>query len=286
MNMPGNSIERVRWRLFLVFLIITLLLIFLHSAGYLADIIGILRAPISFTQEWLSSRVSSIHSSLTTTADIKELQAENQYLRERNAELERQNEEMTEIYAEYTLLSALLDYARDNPQYRREAADIIGWDTSNFVRSFTINKGEKDGMTVGMPVETDRGLVGRIISVAPRSSQVQLLTDPSSAINIRLGTSRADGVIEGRLNEPLRIKWIEQDIPIFENELVMTSGLGGNFPPDLVIGRVVDIQQSASELFQVAEVRPAVDFDSLEIVLVITDFEPVTPDQEPEQEQN
>ncbi|MBN1315166.1 MAG: rod shape-determining protein MreC [Anaerolineales bacterium] len=284
MNMPGNSIERVRWRLFIIFLIITLVLLFLHSSGYLSDIIGYLRTPFNFTQDWLSGRLSSIHSTITTTNDIKELQAENQDLRERVAELERQNEEMLEIYAEYTLLSALLDYARENPEYRREAADIIGWDTSNFSRSFVINKGENDGIQAGMPVETDRGLVGRVVSTYPRSAQVQLLTDPSSSINIRLGTSRADGVIEGRLNEPLRIKWIEQDIPIFENELVMTSGLGGNFPPDLIIGRVINVQQSASELFQVADVRPAVDFDSLEIVLVITDFEPISFDQDVEEE--
>ena len=76
------------------------------------------------------------------------------------------------------------------------------------------------------------------------------------------------------------MKWLEQDIPISENELVMTSGLGGNFPPDLVIGRVTQFEQSASELFQEAEVRPAVDFDRLEIVLIITDFQPAVLDEE------
>ena len=79
------------------------------------------------------------------------------------------------------------------------------------------------------------------------------------------------------------MKWIEQDIPISENELVMTSGLGGNFPPDLIVGRVTQIEQSASELFQEAEVRPAVDFDHLEIVLIITDFEPIGLDEDSEQ---
>jgi rod shape-determining protein MreC len=284
MNMPGNSIERVRWRLFIIFLVFTLVLLLLHSSGSLSDIVGYLRTPFTFTQDWLSTRLSSIHSSISTTNNIKELQAENRDLKARVEELERQNEEMLEIYAEYTLLSALLDYARNNPDYRRIAADIIGWDSSNISRSFVINKGENDGVQEGMPVETDRGLVGRVVTTNSRSAQVQLLTDPSSSVNIRLGTSRADGVIEGRLNEPLQIKWIEQDIPIFENELVMTSGLGGNFPPDLIIGRVINVQQSASELFQVADVRPAVDYDSLEIVLVITDFEPISFDQDVEEE--
>jgi rod shape-determining protein MreC len=118
------------------------------------------------------------------------------------------------------------------------------------------------------------------VAVSPHAAQVQLLTDPGSAINARLGASRADGVVEGQLTGYLRMKWLEQDIPISENELVMTSGLGGNFPPDLVIGRVTQFEQSASELFQEAEVRPAVDFDRLEIVLIITDFQPAVLDEE------
>ncbi|MEN8098586.1 MAG: rod shape-determining protein MreC, partial [Chloroflexota bacterium] len=79
----------------------------------------------------------------------------------------------------------------------------------------------------------------------------------------------------------LRMKWIAQDAGISENEVVMTSGLGGNFPPDLIIGRVTRIEQSASELFQEVEVRSAVDMEHLEIVLVITSFTPA--EEEPEE---
>jgi len=194
--------------------------------------------------------------------------------------LERQNEELLEFYAEYTLLSALMDYARNNPQYRRVAADVISWDISNFAHTFAINKGELDGIQPGMPVETERGLVGRVINIAPHAAQVQMLTDPGSSVNARLGTSRATGVVEGSLESHLTMKWIEQDIPISENELVMSSGLGGNFPPDLIIGRVAEVNQSVSELFQEAEVRPAVDANRLEIVLIIIDFEPIILDDE------
>jgi rod shape-determining protein MreC len=207
------------------------------------------------------------------------LRAENEELRQRVAELERQNEELVELQAEYAVLSTLLDYAKENPEYRRVAADVVGWDTSNFVRTLIINRGERDGLGEGMPVETERGLVGRLVAVFPHSAQVQLLTDPGSSINARLGASRADGVLQGQLTSHLKMKWIEQDIPVSENELVMTSGIGGNLPPDLVIGRVTRVEQSASELFQEAEVRPAVDSSRLEIVLIITDFEPVAPEQ-------
>jgi rod shape-determining protein MreC len=285
MNMASHSAEQVRWRLFLLFVVLTAVLLALDVTGNLSTVVGYLRIPFTATQDWISGRVRLVESSLTPPQDAALLQAENEQLRSQVAELERQNEELMEMYAEYTLLSALLDYARENPEYRRVAADIISWDTSNFVRTIVINRGVEEGIGLGMPVETERGLVGRVVEVSPHAAQVQLLTDPGSAINARLGASRSDGVVVGQLAGVLRMKWLEQDIPISENELVMTSGLGGNFPPDLVIGRVTQFEQSASELFQEAEVRPAVDFDNLEIVGVITVFHPtVLSEEENDQE--
>ena len=274
MNMADQSTERIRWRLLLTFVAISLILLFLETTGRLSVVSGYLRVPLSEVQGWVSDRVSGIKLVLATPRDLAALKAENEELRRRIVELERQNEELAEVGAEYSLLSALLGYAKENPEYRRVAADVVGWDTSNFARTLIINQGERDGVQEGMPVETERGLVGRVVAVFPHSAQVQLLTDPGSSVNGRLNASRADGVLEGQLTSHLRMKWIERD-PINENELVMTSGVGGNYPPDLIIGRVTRVEQSASELFQEAEVRPAVDFHRLEIVLVITDFEPV-----------
>ena len=214
----------------MIFIVATVLLLVLDATGRLSTIVGYAQTPFVAIQSWVSGRVSGVRTTISTPADVLTLQSENQRLRERVTELERQNEELMEVYAEYTLLSTLMDYARETTQYRRVAADVIGWDSSNIARTFLINKGTRDGIESGMPVETERGLVGRVIAVAPRSARVQFLTDPGSSVNARLGTSRADGVVVGQLNDPLRIKWIEQDIPIQENELVMTSGLGGNPP--------------------------------------------------------
>lgn len=275
MNMTSPPSERFRWRLFIAFVLISIVLLVLDVTGHLTLVVGYVRTPFAAVQDWISGRMRSMESTLEGPLDVDALQAENKQLRERVAELERQNEELVEVYAEYTLLSALLDYDRSSPEYRRVAADVIGWDISNFSRVLTINKGERDGILAGMPVETERGLVGRVIQVAPHSAQIQLLTDPGSAVNARLSASRATGVVEGQLSNTLLMKWIEQDIDISENELVMTSGLGGNVPPDLVIGRVVKVQQSTSEVFQVADVRPAANLEQLEIVQVIVSFEPV-----------
>jgi rod shape-determining protein MreC len=225
-------------------------LLVLHTTGRLSTAVGYLQIPFSATQSWISDRIGGVESTLSIPGDVAGLQAEIERLRMQIAKLERQNEELTEIYAEHS------------------------WLTSNFVRRLKISKGDLDGIEPGMPVETERGLVGRVIAVSPHSAQVQLLTDADSSISARLGASRADGTVQGQLTTDLTIKWIKQDVPVSENELVMTSGLGGYLPPDLVIGRIVRVEQSTSQLFQEARVRPAVDFDRLEIVLVITGFEP------------
>lgn len=279
MNMASPPSDRFRWRLFIAFVLITVALLVLDVTGYSTVVVGYLRTPLAVAQDWVSGRVQRVESTLEKPLDVAALQAENRRLQERVAELERQNEELNEIYAEYTLLSALLDYDRSNPEYRRVAADVIGWDISNFNRVLTINKGDRSGIQPGMPVETERGLVGRIVRVAPYSAQVQLLTDPGSSVNARLGASRATGVVQGQLSNTLLMKWIEQDLAISENELVMTSGLGGSFPPDLVIGRVVKVQKSTSELFQVADVRPAANLEQLEIVQIIVNVGPVSLDE-------
>ena len=90
---------------------------------------------------------------------------------------------------------------------------------------------------------------------------------------MRLGTSRATGSLKGRgASGDLIVDWIDLKFQLEVGEVVLTSGLGGDFPQDIVIGRVVQVLRNESDLFQQAIVQPATDFDTLEIVLVVTDF--------------
>ena len=107
------------------------------------------------------------------------------------------------------------------------------------------------------------------------SSRVLLVTDPSSAVSARLQTTRAQGSVVGLLTGNLRMIMIPLDADVQEGDIVITSGLGGNFPPDIPIGQVTSKRQFEFELNQTAEVLSLVDFDTLEFVLVITSFQPV-----------
>ncbi|MCA9977825.1 MAG: rod shape-determining protein MreC, partial [Anaerolineales bacterium] len=191
-------------------------------------------------------------------------------------ELERENEGLREIQGEYQLLLDLFNRARQQPDFTRLTAAVIGQDTSPSLRSIIIDKGSEDGIVVGMPVESARGLVGQVFRTTPNSAQVVLITDNASSIPSRLGSSRATGLLRGGgLGGSVSIDWIDLQYEIAIGEVVLTSGLGSKFPQDMVIGRVIEVQRNEAELFQRAIVQPAVEFDALEIVFVITDFRPV-----------
>ena len=102
------------------------------------------------------------------------------------------------------------------------------------------------------------------------------LHDRLSALGARLSASRARGSVTGRgASGDLIVDWIDLKDQLEVGEVVLTSGLGGDFPQDIVIGRVVQILRNEADLFQQAIVQPATDFDTLEIVLVVTDFTPI-----------
>jgi rod shape-determining protein MreC len=104
---------------------------------------------------------------------------------------------------------------------------------------------------------------------------VRLIIDQSSAVNARLQDARAEGTVFGQLQGTLLMDLIPQEALVEPDEMVLTSGLGGKFPAGIVIGQVTSVQRQPAELFQQAQMRPLVDFDHLEIVSVITSFEPI-----------
>jgi rod shape-determining protein MreC len=126
-----------------------------------------------------------------------------------------------------------------------------------------------------MPVITGRGLVGRVTATGDRWARVLLLIDPSSSVNVLVQRSRATGVIQGQEDGSLRMRYIAQDGDILPGDIILTSGLGGMFPKGLVVGQVTTVEQRDIAMFKEAQVRPTVDFGRLEMVMVITGFQPV-----------
>ena len=126
-----------------------------------------------------------------------------------------------------------------------------------------------------MPVVTNQGLVGRVDAVIADASRVQLITDPASSINVYLQNAETDAILIGSVTGDLSLDMISQDASVEPGDLILTSGLGGGYPSDLIVGQVATMRSLEYELFQQATVQPAADFSRLDIVLVITNFRPV-----------
>lgn len=265
--------ERIRWITFVVLVAITILLLILDSTGSLDSALNFLEDPIAAILGWTSERTDMLVNAVSGPEDIQAARAEIEQLQAQVDSLQRENEELREIQAEYQVLLDLFNRAREVPEFRRQTASVIGRDTSPLFRSLIIDKGSDDGIFVGMPVESARGLVGQVYRTTNRAAMIILITDNISSIPARLGTSRATGIVRGGgLGGSMTMDWIDLEEQVEIGEVVSTSGIGGRFPQDLVIGRVTEIQRQEADLFQRAVIQPAVDFNALEVVFVITDF--------------
>jgi rod shape-determining protein MreC len=266
---------RSRPALFVALVFSSLAMIVLGIAGVLTPLESVVATPLNSIQGAVNDIVTAVTRTVEDFANIRDLQERSRDLERSLARLQAELVELREVKHDYDRLSALLDYTSTSSNREYVTADVIGLDTSGLMRVIYINRGARDGVEVGMPVVTELGLVGRITGVRAAASQVLLISDTNSSVSARLQTSRAEGSVRGQLSATLRMELIPREEEVTPGELVVTSGLGGGFPPGLVIGQVTSIRRFEFELFQEAEVRSLNDFDRLEFVLVITNFEPV-----------
>jgi rod shape-determining protein MreC len=268
-----------RWVLFFVLLFVALLVLTLGWAGQLEPLEGLLSYLTIPLQRGLGLVSADVNDFLTSARDLREL-------RQRNAELQRladslmiENVRLKETEAENQALRQLLNFTRANPWYEYKAAtvagQVVGYDPNNLLNYFIIDVGSNDGIAHNMPVITDRGLIGRISEVGPVSSKVLLVIDPSSSVNAYVQSSRATGLVRGEIGGGLVMERIAQGEELRVGDIVLTSGLGSNFPDKLVIGQITEVEQRDVALFQQARIRSTVDFSKVKVVLVITNFEPV-----------
>ena len=226
-------------------------------------------------QTWASSRYLGIQDFFTAPRDLVSLRARNTELEAQVSQLQVQVIELQQRVNETEILAALVDFSRSNPESTYKAAAVIGRDPSPFLHYILINRGSNDDIRRGMPVVTNQGLVGRVDAVIADAARVQLITDPASAVNVHLQNADTTAVALGSVTGDVSLDMISQDAIVQPGDLVLTSGLGGGYPSDLIIGQVITLRTLEYELFQQATIQPAVDFTRLAIVLVITNFRPV-----------
>ncbi|MHB0923352.1 MAG: rod shape-determining protein MreC [Bellilinea sp.] len=250
-------------------------LVLFALSGYMQPLFRSALTPFVSVQTWLSTRFMAVYDFVTVPRDVASLRAQNEALESEVAGLQTQIIELEQQLREAEVLYALLDFARSSPQSTYVAAAVIGRDPSPFLHYVIIDHGSDAGLRHGMPVITHQGLVGRIDAVTATAARVELITDPGSIVNVRLVPSGAEAQILGSVTGEISLELVSPDVDLQPGELILTSGLGGGYPADLLVGQVVSVRSTGTDLFQSASVQSVVEFSSLQAVLVITNFRPV-----------
>lgn len=269
MNTTSRNLQTI------VFVLIAVGMIALALGGYLTPLTRVVFSPFINAQTWIYSRYQAVQDFIRAPQDIARLQQRNLQLEAQVSQLQAQIIDLQQQLSETRILSALVEFARANPENRYQAAAVIGRDPSPFLRYIIINRGSDDDIRRGMPVVTQQGLIGRIDAVTANAARVQLITDSSAVVNAKIQPSGAQAVLKGQITGDLILELIPQGVQLDVGNLVLTSGLGGVYPPNIVIGQISGIRSQPQDLFQTASVQSVVDFSQLEIVLVIINFKPV-----------
>ncbi len=288
--------RRRTWRswLPLTFLILSILFLALHETRILAPVEQGLQVVLAPLQRATTALVRNIGDLSQTVREVRALRARVAELEEQVNTLTIENVRLREYEAEVVQLRRLLGFVQANPTWAFLGADVVGrsacihapcgevvgQEPNPYLRTITINVGQADGVSVGMPVVTGGAvLVGRVVETGLHTSKVRLVTDTGHSVAAILQQSRATGLVVGQADGSLRMLYIPQEDTVQVGDIVLTSGLGGAFPRGLVLGQVVQVVKQDFALFQEAIVNPAVDYRRVELTLVVQSFQPLVQEE-------
>jgi len=219
----------------------------------------------SEVQRAAASMTGGVHNGWTGYVNLRGVRAENAWLKEQlgAAQVQVQRERAAAQRAHQ--LEALLGF-QQQLQMTTVPAGVIGAGASPDFRTATINKGSGDGLKDNMAVIAPTGVVGRIVTLAPRAAKIQLLVDRNAGAAALVERSRAQGVILGTGEALLRMDYVSGVADVKPGDIVVTSGIDGIYPKGFVIGKVESIDKGNTGIL----VRPSADFNGLEDVLVVT----------------
>ena len=198
---------------------------------------------------------------------LRHVRAENEALKQQLAEAQIRLQEQRALADRSRGLIAALEL-RDRSNLEMAAAEVIGAGATPDFRTVTIDKGTADGVRADMAVIAPSGVIGRVVAPSVRAAKVQLLIDRNAAAGVIIERSRSQGVVVGAGDDLLRLQYVSELADIVVGDLVATSGIDGIFPKGFVVGKVEAVDRTPTSFKQIL-VRPAVDFSSIEEVLVV-----------------
>lgn len=206
-------------------------------------------------------------------SDLVNVREENKRLWNELLECRATASSSREALATNTRLQKLLNFKEsyDQPML---ATRIVGKDPSLWFRTVIVDRGANDGVMKGMPVVNEEGVVGQVFAVSPNYSKVILAIAPSSAIDVLVQKSRIRGILKGTGALSYKLDYVLKTADVKEGDHIVTAGYGGAFPTGMPVGVVSKVVKKRRGMFLDIEVEPAVDFLTLEDLLIIENEKP------------
>ena len=257
--------------------------IFGFQGGPLNTVSGYLFVPIqkgiNYVGWYLSDRADNFQ-------DLRAVMAERDALQEQVDQLTMENSQLMQEKYELEDLRTLYQLDRSYSDYSKVAANVIGKDSGNWFHSFTIDKGAKDGIEIDMNVLSGSGLVGIVTKVGADWAQVRAIIDDTSNVSAMISSTADNCMVSGDLKlmsegciAVSQLK--DSDDQVEFGAKVVTSQVSDKYHPGLLIGYIQELHMDANNLTKSGTIAPAVDFEHLRAVLVITDKKrQIDPDQE------
>lgn len=231
-----------------------------------------LSVPLNPLQKGIGAVGDKIKNTVNFFREVRTARAENEELRKKVQQMERELDKVYRLQNENENLKKLLSFKE---QFTQETVgcNIISKDSGNLFESFTIDRGSKDGISINDPVINANGLVGRVSRVDLLSSKVVSIIDTESSVSSRLSKSRDLVILKGdaqlRIDGLCRLDYIPPDVEVSVGDKVETSGMSSLYPKGIIIGEIIQVIKNEGQFDYYAIVQPTVDFRRLEEVVVI-----------------
>lgn len=245
------------------------LIIITNPAGFFSPLRSVVNLFLLPFQKVSYSVAIGIESTVDFFGSIGQLKNENEQLIKEKEILLSENAKLRDTENENVMLREQLKLVpRDH--YELASAFVISQDPKGTGNWIEINRGSDDGIKKGDSVIVSKGIfVGRIQEVELKTSKVVLLTNPSSIINAISIQNNAKGVAKGEYGLGIIFDMIMQTDAIEIGDDIITSGIGGDIPRGLYLGKVQEVHDSNDNLYQQAVINSPVELSKLQVVFVI-----------------